>query len=433
MACPSRTCLPSILATAVSREEVAAKARELGVVRRSRKVDAYGLLMAVVLGLSVRGSTVLSRLHRAWCRMTGQRLARSTFWDRLTSPFMQLVKWLLDRLVSQSREHAVRPPGKLSQFRDVLALDSSVVQVHQSLRDRWPGTRTNSAPAAIKVHALVRVFTGELVDYRLSGERLADCKAFGVSHRLSRCLVLLDQGYSSPSLWRRIANVGGYFLTRLPRDRDPRVVADNRPRGGRARPLTGRPLQQALRGLKRDVVDVSCTFRCTVRKYRSAKNHRVEETFRVVALRNPKTHHYTLFVTNVSAKRLPAELVGRAYRLRWEVELFFKAGKSGLGLHELPTTKPHIVETLVYAALIRVSACMQDRVALLRRTHHPRAPDIGPQRWLDWWRQQAPRLLAALLDRAEPLSDDDRILLLANPNRKRPTNREVFRFWREAA
>ena len=198
MACPSRTCLPSILATAATREEVAAKARELGVVRRSRKVEAYGLLMAVVLGLSVRGSTVLSRLHRAWCRLTGQRLARSAFWDRLTPPFMQLVKWLLDRLVTQSRECAVSPPGRLSQFRDVLALDSSVVQVHKSLRDRWPGTRTNSAPAAIKVHALVRVFTGELVDDRLTGERVADCKAFGVSHRLSRCLVLLDQGYSSP-------------------------------------------------------------------------------------------------------------------------------------------------------------------------------------------------------------------------------------------
>ena len=155
--------------------------------------------------------------------------------------------------------------------------------------------------------------------------------------------------------------------------------------------------------------------------------------FRVVALRNPKTHRTTLFVTNVSATRLPAELIGRAYRLRWEVELFFKAGKSGLGLHELPTTKPHIVETLVYAALIRVSACMQDRVALLRRAHHPRAPDIGPQRWLDWWRQQAPQLLAALLGPAEPLSDDNRILLLDDPNRKRPTNREVFRFWREAA
>jgi hypothetical protein len=422
-----------VLATAASREEVNAKARELGAVRRSRKVEAYGLLMAFVLGLSVHGPTVLAHLHRTWCRFTGLRLARSSFWERLTVEFTQLVKWLLDAVVEQSRLRRVSPPGKLAQFRDVFALDASVVQVDDALSDHWPGTRTNSAPGAVKVHALIRVFTGELIDYQLTGERLADCKAFGVSHDLTGSLLLMDQGYSSPSLWRRIANVGGFFLTRLPMDRDPVIVVDHRPRGGRARRLDGSSLRPALRGLKRDVVDVTCTFRCTVRKYRRARNRLVIERFRVVALRNPKTGAYTAFVTNVSVARLPAQLVGRAYRLRWEVELFFKAAKSGLGLHELPSAKPHIVEALVFAALIRVSVCMQDRVAFLDRTNHPRGPDIGPQQWMKWWRQQAPLLLASLLGPGFHLSIPSIVLLLADPNRRRPTNRGVFRFWQEAA
>ena len=433
MAPHSSTCSSSVLATTVAPEAVAAQARALGVVRRSRKVGAHDLLMAVVLGVSIRGPTVLARLHRTWCRRTGKRIARSAFWDRLTEQFAALVRWYLDQMLQQSRASDTGLPDGLQQFREVLALDSSVVQVHDALQDHWPGTRTNSAPGAIKVHALVRVFTGELLDYRITGERLADCKAFGVSHDLSRCLLLLDRGYSSPSLWRRIWNVGGYFLTRLPADRDPHIVEDHDPRGGRARRLENRPLRAALRGLRRDTIDVTCEFRCRVRKYKRKRNRVEMQRFRVVGRRNPKTGRYSLFVTNVSRSRMPPELVARAYRLRWEVELFFKAAKSGLGMHELPSAKPHIVEMLVRAALIRLSACMQDRRRLLDDAAHPRAPDIGPLQWLDWWRQRLPDLLARLLGRDRHLDTDDLVLLLADPNRKRPTNRAIFSYWKEAA
>lgn len=433
MAPHSPTCSSSVLATAVAPEAVAAQAQALGVVRRSRKVGAHDLLMAVVLGVSIRGRTVLARLHRTWCQRTGRRIARSAFWDRLTEDFAALVRWYLDQMLQQSRASTPALPGGLKQFRDVLALDSTVIQVHDGLQDHWPGTRTNSAPGAIKVHALVRVFTGELLDYRITGERLADCKAVGVSHDLSRCLLLLDRGYSSPSLWRRIWNVGGSFLTRLPADRNPRIVEDHDPRQGRARRLEGRSLRAALRGLRRDTLDVTCEFRCTVRKYRRARNRVETMRFRVVGRRHPKSGRYALFVTNVSRRRMPPELVARAYRLRWEVELFFKAAKSGLGLHELPSSKPHIVEMLVCAALIRLSACMQDRRRLLANAGHPRAPDIGPLQWLDWWRQRLPDLLASLLNRDLHLDTDDLVLLLADPNRRRPTNRAVFSYWREAA
>jgi hypothetical protein len=101
-------------------------------------------------------------------------------------------------------------------------------------------------------------------------------------------------------------------------------------------------------------------------------------------------------------------------------------------MHELPSTKPHIVEMLVRAALIRLSSCMQDRRRLLDDTAHPRAPDIGPLQWLDWWRQLLPTLLASLLRRDQHLDTEDLVLLLADPNRSRPTNRAVFRYWKEA-
>ena len=76
-------------------------------------------------------------------------------------------------------------------------------------------------------------------------------------------------------------------------------------------------LRQALKGLRRTVVDVGVVFRVYVRKYRSRTGHNLQHVFRVVAIRNPNTGHYSCYVTNAQPDDLPAEYVRNAYRLRW--------------------------------------------------------------------------------------------------------------------
>lgn len=210
---PAVALLNSFAPPEVVRQQAAA----LGVKQRQGKIDTYTLLMVVVLGLVTRGSVSIAQLGQLYSEVAGQRLARSSFWARLNPRFAKLVGWLLDEVVASSRAPSVRPPGVLSGFQDVLAVDSSVVKVNDSLRGIWKGTRRNSAQAALKVHAWVRAFTGELVKYKLTPEAYGDSRAFGVDHALRGVLVLFDRGYASPSLWRRIDSVGGYFLTRIPK------------------------------------------------------------------------------------------------------------------------------------------------------------------------------------------------------------------------
>ncbi len=127
--------------------------------------------MVVVLGVVARGEVAIAQLGHIHVRVTGVPLARSSFWARFTPEFARLVRWLLDRVVSDARAHLAQPPGVLACFRDVLAADAFVVKVHDSLRPIWKGTRRNSARAALKVHAWVRVFTGELVKYSVTQAR----------------------------------------------------------------------------------------------------------------------------------------------------------------------------------------------------------------------------------------------------------------------
>ena len=87
--------------------------------------------------------------------------------------------------------------------------------------------------AALKVHAWIRVFTGELLKYRVTREAHADCNAFGIDADLRGTLMLFDRGDASPTLWRKVNSVGGYFLTRIPAGWNPTVSVDNRRHRGR--------------------------------------------------------------------------------------------------------------------------------------------------------------------------------------------------------
>src|SRR5947209_2633025 len=57
------------------------------------------------------------------------------------------------------------------------------------------------------------------------------------------------------------------------------------------------------------------------------------------------------FLTNLPPKRYPIEVICRAYKWRWQVELLFKEWKSYANLHAFDTEKPAIVEGLIWTAI----------------------------------------------------------------------------------
>jgi putative transposase len=374
----------SFLKSCVPADEIRRAAHRLGVVRRRRKVDPVALLMGTVLVLCGRGGQSLAGMRRQMALRFGLELARSSFWNRFTKPFEALVTWLLERLQTASKE---RPPvytGLLRGFRDVVAVDSTVIKVDDRLARTWTGTRKTSAKAALKIHTFVRAVTGELLRHRITPETRADSREFALGHWANGMLFLFDRGYRSASLWWRAHRLGGYFVTRLSANYKPTITDVNRRHRGRARGLAGRPLREALVGLKRSLLDVQCRFNVRVRPYGRAKGRRFTHDFRVVGVWDSKRKCYALYVTNIPPERLSPDEIAEVYRLRWEVETFYKAGKSGLGLHELGSSKPHIVRTLVKAALIRASIAMQAKCAAEQNL--PPGRWINPHQWVQVWR-----------------------------------------------
>ncbi len=400
-------------------------AKQLGCVQRVRKLDILALVLVVVLTVHGKGEQPIAGMRRALEQRTRLLLASSSFWARLSPAFGRLVRWMLDSLVERAWTRPEPLTGFLEGFTEVIAGDASVVQVHKSLAWKWKGT---GSAAAVKVHTLIRALTGELLRYRVTAETRPECRVFGIGHWARGALFLLDRGYSAAALWWRIHRVGGFFVTRLKKSFHAVVVEVNPGHRGSRGKAVGTKVWDLMKGRSGGRIDVLCRFAVHVRPYGKARGRRFEHDFRVVAVWNKVEKRYQVYVTNVPQSRFSAEQVAAAYRLRWTVERFYVSAKSGMGLDKITSRKPHIVEALLRAALLRTTLAMQAKVQAER--HLPKGRWINPLLWIKVWRERLGDLLAGWLKekRARTGTTWERLALLAmDPNRKRLSPRVVAR------
>ena len=86
---------------------------------------------------------------------------------------------------------------------------------------------------------------------------------------------------------------------------------------------------------------------------------------------------WNLFLTNASKDRLPLATAAKLYRLRWRVEILFKAWKSHLGLGHVSKLGRRQVEVLVYGLLL-FAVLMHNAAPLACATNNAGQPAHPP-------------------------------------------------------
>jgi len=233
------------------------RARALGVVVRVRKVDIYALVWSLALGFQGATKRAIDSLRQVYQKEAGHSLVRSAFHDRLTGRLALLLKTLALACVETLAAGSGAPGGYLSNFRQLLALDASVLRLRDLLCTSYPACRTNHTQAAAKLHMVMNVVDGSPARLCISDERTNDRTPWRrVGKWLQGCLLLFDLGYYSFQLFDRIDRNDGFFISRLKKNANLLVVAENRRWRGRSIALVGRRLQDVLGSLKRDEIDV---------------------------------------------------------------------------------------------------------------------------------------------------------------------------------
>ena len=330
-------------------------------------------------GFGAGAERSLAGLRRSYERSTGESLVPSSFYDRFTPELARMFRAVLAQLMSKLASSEVHYSGVLESFRDVLAADATVVKLHRLLARRFPGTRTNSSPAAAKLHLVMSARGSGAHKVKVTGERAKDHRAFQMGPWVEGRLLLFDLGYFRYQLFDCVDRNGGYFITRLNANANPRIVAVHRQWRGRAIDIEGKRLEEVAGRLQRDVLDVEVEVAFQRRAYAGTRRT-VRRRVRLVAGRLPESTEYRFSLTNIDPDALDAPCIAQTYAARWQIELIFKELKSHYRLDELPTRKAHIVETLLLGAVItllvsrRLLQAVRER---LRRTPY-RMPE---QRW----------------------------------------------------
>jgi putative transposase len=419
------TTVEGVLTSLFPEARLRTEARAAGVEKRRRKIDVVAFFWTLVLGFGVGKLRTLAELRRTYENRTGSKIEESSFYDRFTPQLAKLLRGMVAEVIGRAAEVGSRSlAGALAGFRDLLLIDSTVIRLHDLLKGPYAGCRTNHSKAAAKLHMVRSVKEASASRVCLSPERTNDRTPWRkVGGWVKGCLLLFDLGYFGFRLFARIDENGGFFVSRMKENANPRVVAENRKWRGRSRPVVGKRLKDALVGLQREALDVmvEVSFDRRVYRGRRARDRRV---FRVIGTFDAATERYHLFMTNVPVDRLDAAEIAETYRLRWQVELLFKELKGHYRLDQMPSAKRHVVEALLFAAILTLAASHALLDAVRRRL--PSGRSIPTLRWAAVFDALAPGLLdlvlATVLVRRRCV--DPWLLLLSqatDPNLARPS------------
>jgi putative transposase len=356
-----------------------ALARSSGAAKRRRRVDPAALFWTVVLGFAVGKQRTIAGLRRSFEKSTGQRIEESSFYDRFNASFAAMLKGAMEHALKKLIGVGRRLTGPLEGFRDVVMTDSTVIRLHDLLARKFPGCRTNHTKAALKAHVVLSVAGAGKNSIKVTGERAHDGPVFCVGPWVKNHLLLFDLGYFRYQLFACITRNGGYFLSRLKANANPTITALHRAHRGRAVPVVGEKLRDVGGRLQREVLDVEVDVRFRRRSYGGRARYD-DQSLRVVGIRDDRTGEHHFYITNVSVEKLAAEDIRTTYALRWQIELLFKELKHHYRIDQMPSRKRHIVEALLYAAILTLIVSRR-LLALVRAALAHLADRIPLQRW----------------------------------------------------
>ena len=393
-------------------------ARELGAVKRERKVDIVQLVYSVVLGFAMGHGRTVTGLRRAFEFATGKTVARSSFHERFSAALVAL----FERLTNDAMEALAAKRPKLrdafSAFLEVLAIDSTFIRLHPTLKEAYPSVWSNNTPAAAKLTMVANVVGRGPRSFRFVRGSLHDANLLDTANRLRGRLLLFDLGFSRAELFKNIDARGGYFLTRfqLRNIRTPVIFCNLTQR----HPAEQTTLEDLEAQCKSDFIDVQAKvgYYCKQGK----RKGRQVAIFRIVCVYNHAEQRWHRYVTNVSVEMLAARAVTAVYAARWEIELLFRELKSSYRICDMPSSKLYVSQVLLHASLLTLM--VSQKIRQLVQTSRPCARKLPDDRWARLFHAVALELLRLVLRHPSDHSDERKLLaFLGNeapdPNRSR--------------
>lgn len=327
-------------------------AEDMRLIERQR-VHHVGLIVGSLILSSMQRSTDTEGrwldAQRTYEDLGGAESGKTSFRNQIHK-MVPAMRELLQRRLAAFAAAADRPElrERLRAFADVIIPDGCAFKVASALCNLYTGT---GQPAELKLHAVYSVRAGGVTSAATTAGSVHDNDGFWPSKWEPDALYIWDLGYNDYSRVIDATLAGAHVLQRLKAGANPVVLASYGESGNR-RDLVqddGRPmrLEQACAfgfvHLQR-LLDLDVKLVADDDDARTA-------TVRVVCVPFGGEDRY--YLTTLPRAIFTAHDVAELYRIRWEVELFFRAWKGALRLDEVRRlSHPLSLEAAVTASLL---------------------------------------------------------------------------------
>jgi len=330
-------------------DRIDALAEDLGAVERRRVYHAGLAVCAWVLSSFERGTDTEGRqldARRTYDQLGGRRGGKSA-WRDLSLKLRPVFWTLLQRATRRWLERAPKAlRGRLATFTDVLIPDGCAFKLANALSGVYKGT---GQPAEFKLHAIYSVGHGSLTRLATSAGSVHDSDGLPDGPWEPGALYLWDLGYNDYSRFLSAAKAGAQILQRLKDKANPIALASYGPTGHR-RALAhddGTPvrLDEACATEmvhQRAVLDLDVQVRAPGYEPR---------VVRAVCVPCDGVDHW--YLTTLPREIFSPQDIAEIYRVRWEVELYFRHWRGAVRLDEVRRLRdPVALEVAVLASLL---------------------------------------------------------------------------------
>jgi len=313
--------------------------------KRQRIITPFRLGLALTTTCASQHVETIADCHCAFNAFWGTTITYKAFYNQVAQPhFAAFARTMAARLISDMTLKVLgfEKGRAFGEFRHIVLQDGSSFAIHDSLREVFPGRFKAVKPAAVELHTTMDLLCDAPTTVVLTPDTANEQAFLPEPASLRDSVLLADRGYLDLHYLRRVQDEHGFFLIRAKAGMNPQVVEAFREDGTRLRSLRNKPLKAIHAKLpKRQRVELGVRW--------EVDDHPL--CLRLIVSWNPRTKSFCYCLTNLPPKRYPLEVICRAYKWRWQVELLFKEWKSYAHLHAFDTTKVAIVEGLIWTAL----------------------------------------------------------------------------------
>ena len=331
-------------------------ARDVQFIERLRAIRASCFVWAVVLSRFGSGIPGFAEARHWYERLGGARLWPRPFQMRFKKPaVVGLFERAFEEAVEPWRTCRRGPRHPLARwFPDVVAWDSTLVQVADALRPVFKGAR--GAKASLKVALGISVFGRlPLFAQMIAGHR-HDMLVFPRLEAFRKgTLWLFDKGFVAYDRLRDIDAAGQYFLCPMRLNGNAAVERVRLAPARARRRLKVARKEMWLRSLLPRKKKIGRNWDLDVVVWpKTMARSRQQVRVRLVIVPGPDGEQRP-YLTNLPADRWTPAFLREAYRLRWQVELVFKELKQDLNLRAVPSKDPCAVLVFAWASLIALA------------------------------------------------------------------------------